>query len=68
MKWHTAAETKRLLSMMSPINRQKVEQAKKRGHRVVGGIYRRTRVDENGKRVQRAEVRFDDISVACGHP
>jgi DNA (cytosine-5)-methyltransferase 1 len=68
VKWHTAAETKRLLSMMSPINRQKFEQAKKLGHRVVGGIYRRTRVDENGKRAQRAEVRFDDISGCLRTP
>jgi DNA (cytosine-5)-methyltransferase 1 len=68
VKWHTAAETKRLLSMMSSINRQKVEQAKKLGRRIVGGIYRRTRVDENGKRVQRAEVRFDDISGCLRTP
>lgn len=68
VKWHTATETKRLLSMMSPINRQKVERAKKLGYRIVGGIYRRTRLDENGKRVQRAEVRFDDISGCLRTP
>jgi DNA (cytosine-5)-methyltransferase 1 len=68
VKWHTAAETQRLLSMMSPINRQKVEQAKKLGRRIVGGIYRRTRVNENGERVQRAEVRFDDISGCLRTP
>lgn len=66
--WHTTAETKRLLSMMSPINRRKVEQAKKLGRRIVGGIYRRTRTDANGNRVQRAEVRFDDISGCLRTP
>jgi len=68
VKWHTAAETQHLLSMMSSINRQKVEQAKKLGYRIAGGIYRRTRIDENGKRVQRAEVRFDDISGCLRTP
>ena len=66
--WHTPAETKRLLSMMSPLNLRKVEQAKRLGYRVTGGIYRRTRADENGDRVQRAEVRFDDISGCLRTP
>src|SRR5207237_10537674 len=47
---------------MSPINRRKVEDAKRAGGRKVGGVYKRTRKDENGKRAQRAEVRFDDFS------
>jgi DNA (cytosine-5)-methyltransferase 1 len=66
--WHTSAETRYLLSLMSPINRKKVEQAKKTGRRIVGGIYKRTRHDEKGKRVQRAEVRFDDISGCLRTP
>jgi DNA (cytosine-5)-methyltransferase 1 len=66
--WHTSAETKRLLSMMSPLNQKKVEQAQRLGHRIVGGIYRRTRADENGKRVQRAEIRFDDIAGCLRTP
>ncbi len=66
--WHTPAETKRLISMMSPLNLRKVEQAKRLGYRVVGGIYRRTRADENGDRMQRAEVRFDDISGCLRTP
>jgi DNA (cytosine-5)-methyltransferase 1 len=66
--WHTVAETRRLLSMMSPLNRRKVEQAKRLGRRIVGGIYRRTRADENGNRVQRAEVRFDDIAGCLRTP
>jgi DNA (cytosine-5)-methyltransferase 1 len=66
--WHTAAETRRLLSLMSPINRHKVEEAKGAGGRKVGGVYKRTRKDENGKRAQRAEVRFDEISGCLRTP
>jgi DNA (cytosine-5)-methyltransferase 1 len=66
--WHTAEETRYLLSLMSPINRKKVEQAKKMGFRMVGGIYKRTRQDEKGKRLQRAEVRFDDIAGCLRTP
>lgn len=66
--WHTAAHTKRLLSMMSRLNREKVRRAQEAGGRVVGTVYRRTRPDENGKKVQRAEVRFDQISGCLRTP
>lgn len=66
--WHTSEETCYLLSLMSAINLKKVEQAKKMGTRVVGGIYKRTRKDEKGRRVQRAEVRFDDIAGCLRTP
>ncbi len=65
--WHKPDQTRYLLSLMSPINRKKLEQAKKMGVRMVGGIYKRTRV-EKGKRVQRAEVRFDDIAGCLRTP
>lgn len=57
--WHTPAETERLLAMMSPVNRAKVDAAVASGGFTVGGIYKRTRW-EGGRKVQRAEVRFDD--------
>lgn len=67
--WHTAAETKRLLDMMSPINRAKVEAAKKAGRRMVGTIYKRTRADgPNGEKRQRAEIRFDDVAGCLRTP
>lgn len=66
--WHTAAETKRLLSLMSPINLAKVTAAKRANRRMVGGVYRRTRVDERGAKVQRAEVRFDDVAGCLRTP
>lgn len=66
--WHSGAETKRLLEMMSPVNLAKVERGIKAGRRMVGTIYRRTRLDENGKKVQRAEVRFDDVAGCLRTP
>lgn len=57
--WHSAAETRRLLALMSPRNLAKVEVARGTGERCVGGLYRRTRRDAAGQKIQRAEVRFD---------
>jgi DNA (cytosine-5)-methyltransferase 1 len=66
--WHTQAETKKLLDMMSPVNLAKVEAAKRAERRMVGGVYRRTRLDESGNKVQRAEVRFDDVAGCLRTP
>ena len=66
--WHSAAETKQLLAMMSPINREKVKAAQRAGRRMVGGVYKRTRLDERGVKVQRAEVRFDDVAGCLRTP
>jgi DNA (cytosine-5)-methyltransferase 1 len=68
VSWHTPAETQQLLAMMSPLNLAKVNAAKRAGHRVVGGVYKRTRLNEKGLKVQRAEVRFDDISGCLRTP
>ena len=67
-EWFSAEETCRLLGMMSEINRRKVIQAKLLGHRIIGGIYKRTRRDEYGRKVQRAEVRFDNLSGCLRTP
>lgn len=66
--WHTQAETKKLLDMMSAVNRAKVKEAQNSGARKVGGVYRRTRHDEAGRKIQRAEVRFDDIAGCLRTP
>lgn len=66
--WHTPAETKKLLDMMSPVHLAKVEAARRAGRRMVGGVYRRTRIDETGAKVQRAEVRFDDVAGCLRTP
>ncbi len=67
VSWHTPKETQKLLGMMSAKNLAKVEDAKLAGRRMVGGMYRRTRT-ENGKSVQRVEVRFDDVSGCLRTP
>ncbi|MEW6451189.1 MAG: DNA cytosine methyltransferase [Pseudomonadota bacterium] len=66
--WHTPAETAKLLKMMSDLNREKVEEAMKSGRRMVGAVYKRTRRDEVGRKVQRAEIRFDDIAGCLRTP
>jgi DNA (cytosine-5)-methyltransferase 1 len=68
VSWHTPAETRQLLAMMSPINLAKVEAAKRAGRRMVGGVYKRTRLNDNGAKVQRAEIRFDDVSGCLRTP
>lgn len=68
VEWHTQAETKKLLDMMSALNLRKVEEAKAAGGRIVGGVYRRTRLDTDGRKVQRAEVRFDDVAGCLRTP
>lgn len=59
LAWHSATQTTRLLALMSPVNRAKVEAARAAGGCHVGALYRRTRREADGSRVQRAEVRFD---------
>lgn len=66
--WHTPEQTEKLLKMMSPIHLQKVEQAKLGGRRMVGTIYKRTRLTTEGFKVQRAEVRFDDVAGCLRTP
>ena len=67
LKWHSAEETQRLLDMMSPINRKKISVARAVGKLCVGTVYRRTRV-EAGVKIQRAEVRFDEVAGCLRTP
>ena len=68
VRWHTDGETTKLLNMMSDINREKVEEAKSLGRRMVGAVYKRTRRDEVGRKVQRAEIRFDGLAGCLRTP
>lgn len=68
VEWHSSSETNRLLEMMSPVNREKVNWAMRIEGRVIGTVYRRTRMDGNGVRRQRAEVRFDDVAGCLRTP
>lgn len=65
--WHPAATTRRILEMMSPVNIAKVRAAQAAGRRMVGTIYRRTRCEE-GRKTQRAEVRFDEVAGCLRTP
>jgi len=66
--WHTPAETQRLLGLMSELHLDKVRQAQNAGRVMIGGIYKRTRRDENGRKTQRAEVRFDGVAGCLRTP
>jgi DNA (cytosine-5)-methyltransferase 1 len=68
VKWHSAKETRKLLAMMSSANRKKVEQARLAKRPMVGTIYKRTRLDAEGAKIQRAEVRFDDVAGCLRTP
>lgn len=67
IKWHSRDETKALLSMMSDVNLAKVRTAQASGVMMVGGVYKRTRFHQ-GIKVQRAEVRFDDVAGCLRTP
>jgi DNA (cytosine-5)-methyltransferase 1 len=67
VQWHSPQQTHALLSMMSPHQRAKVQAMQALGIPKVGGIYKRTRV-EQGQKYQRAEVRFDDIAGCLRTP
>lgn len=68
VSWHSTQETKKILSMMSAINKKKVHAAQKTNRKMVGTIYKRTRLDENGFKIQRAEVRFDNLAGCLRTP
>lgn len=67
-RWHSRAETQRLLGMMTPLHLAKIAQVRKSGVRHVGGVYKRTRLDDQGIKRQRAEVRFDDTAGCLRTP
>ena len=54
--------------MMSHVHLAKVDAAMRESRRVVGTVYKRTRRDDAGRKVQRAEVRFDDVAGCLRTP
>lgn len=68
VEWHTVEETRALLEMMSDINLAKVQEAKRSGEKIVGAVYKRTRRNAVGRKVQRAEIRFDDVAGCLRTP
>lgn len=68
LAWRSAADTRKLLAMMDGRHREKVERLRREGARAVGALYRRTRRDESGAKVQRAEARFDGLAGCLRTP
>lgn len=66
--WNSETETQTLLRMMTATHRKKIADAVRVGGRHVGTIYKRTRPNQSGVMVQRAEVRFDGISGCLRTP
>jgi DNA (cytosine-5)-methyltransferase 1 len=66
--WRPRAETERLMSLMAPRHLARVAEAQSEGVRRVATVYRRTRPDSSGGRVQRAEVRFDGVAGCLRTP
>jgi DNA (cytosine-5)-methyltransferase 1 len=68
VKWHSSDETQKLIAMMSDVNRKRLSTMQEKGGRLVGTIYKRTRVDRAGVRRQRAELRDDNIAGCLRTP
>jgi DNA (cytosine-5)-methyltransferase 1 len=68
VSWNSRPETDRLLSLMTRPHRKRILDALRVGTRQIGTIYKRTRPDQTGVMVQRAEVRFDGISGCLRTP
>ncbi len=66
--WRARAATDRLLELMAPAHRRKIEEIQASGARAVGAVYRRTRTDQGGAKRQRAEVRFDGLAGCLRTP
>jgi len=62
--WHGSAQTARLLDLMGPLHRARLQACT---GRAVGAVFRRTR-KEDGLSVQRAEVRFDGLAGCLRTP
>lgn len=62
--WHGPDTTARLIALMNPLHRARLEAAP---GRAVGAVFRRTRI-ERGITTQRAEVRFDGLAGCLRTP
>ena len=65
--WNTQQQTEKLLNMMSPSQRARIDSLLRHRARRVGAAFRRTRI-EDGKTVQRIEARFDGLAGCLRTP
>ena len=63
--WET---TQKLLRMLSPRNQAKLKKELEEKSRKAGTGYKRTRQDNDGNKVQRLEIRFDDLAGCLRTP
>jgi DNA (cytosine-5)-methyltransferase 1 len=66
--WRTPAATQRLLDLMAPAHRDRIRDIEASGEIRIGAVYRRTRIDEDGVKRQRAEARFDGMAGCLRTP
>ena len=67
VEWLAPARTQRLIGLMAPLHRRRLAERTAEGGRHVGTVFRRMRV-ENGRKVQRAEARFDGLAGCLRTP
>lgn len=67
VSWNSDEQTQRLVSQMSPLQRERLESLRESGRAEVGAVFRRIRI-EHGVRVQRAEARFDGLAGCLRTP
>jgi DNA (cytosine-5)-methyltransferase 1 len=65
--WRSYAALRKLLGQMSVTHRERVDAALAQGDWRAGAVFRRTRT-EDGRRVQRAEVRYDGLAGCLRTP
>ncbi|MFC7051087.1 DNA cytosine methyltransferase [Hansschlegelia quercus] len=68
VRWRSAPETEALLAMMAPLHRARIAAACLSGERRVGTVYKRMRIGPDGRKIQRAEARFDGIAGCLRTP
>lgn len=66
VEWFSETRTAKLLALMAPLHRRRLEAAAAQG-RAVGALYRRVRTEDGVKR-QRAEARFDGLAGCLRTP
>lgn len=68
VEWHTKDQTDHIIGLMSPLHLEKLRKAQLLRKKIVGTVYRRVRPNEDGVKVQRAEIRFDQIAGCLRTP
>jgi DNA (cytosine-5)-methyltransferase 1 len=64
VRCHTAEETAEVLALMAPLHLAKIEEMRRAGRWVARTYFRRRRPDGSGGKVQRAEIRADEVAGA----